>query len=180
VVFSVIITIGGLPGSGSTTVTRILSAGLGIDYISSGEIFRDLAKERGVTLAEFGKIAELDDSIDRMIDERQKKIASRQKDLIVEGRLSGIVIEENVDLRIWLKAPLDVRVERVTERDALDRPTLLTLIKERERSEWIRYSEYYGIDLKDLSVYDLLIDTSRWSAEEIADIILKAAQLSSV
>ena len=174
-----IITIGGLPGSGSTTVARILSARLGLEYISSGEIFRELAKERGLTLEEFGKIAEEDDTIDRMIDERQKKIASSREDLIVEGRLSGILLSGYANLTVWLKAPLDVRVERVTERDALDRSRLLTLIKEREHSEWIRYNEYYGVDLKDLSLYDLVIDTSRWSAEEVTDIILMAVELSS-
>ncbi len=168
-----IITIGGLPGSGTTTVTHLLSEKLRIDHISSGELFRELAKERGVTLGEFGKIAEKDDAIDRMIDARQKRIAKERGNLIIDGRLSGIFLEDS-DLRVWLKAPIDVRAKRVTERDSMGGSDVIDLIKEREESEWIRYNSYYGIDLSDLSVYDLVIDTSIWSADMVCEIILRA------
>ena len=171
-----IITIGGLAGSGTTTVARILSERLGISYISQGAIFRELAKNRGVTLEEFGRIAEQDDTIDRMIDSRQKELAKKHKDLILEGRLSGIFLED-ADLRVWLKAPLDLRALRVSERDGIGEGEACDLIKERERSEWRRYKSYYGVDLEDLSVYDIVIDTSRWSAEEVCEIIIRALEL---
>jgi cytidylate kinase len=128
-----------------------------------------------VTLEEFGRIAENDDAIDRMIDERQKERAKAGKNLIFEGRLSGIFLED-ADLKIWLKAPLDMRAARVKERDFVNESDLLDLIKAREASEWTRYNNYYGIDLSDLSVYDLVIDTSRWSADQVCEIIIRALE----
>ncbi|WP_292351086.1 AAA family ATPase, partial [Methanomethylovorans sp. PtaU1.Bin093] len=57
-----LITISGLPGSGTTTVSNLLSRHYEMEMISAGEVFRTLAKERGVTLAEFGELAEKDES----------------------------------------------------------------------------------------------------------------------
>ena len=45
---------------------------------------------------------------------------------------------------------------------------------EREKSEAKRYREYYGIDIDDESIYDLVIDTSDKSPDEIVNIILSS------
>ena len=60
-----------------------------MEIISAGEVFRTLAKERGMTLAEFGELAEKDDSIDVQIDKRQQEIAATRDNIILEGRLAG-------------------------------------------------------------------------------------------
>ena len=44
---------------------------------------------------------------------------------------------------------------------------------EREECEAIRYSQWYGIDINDKSVYDLIVDTSDVPPEKVVDIILK-------
>ena len=49
------ITISGLPGSGTTTVAKLLAERLGYKLISAGDVFRKLAMERGMTLEEFSK-----------------------------------------------------------------------------------------------------------------------------
>jgi cytidylate kinase len=43
----------------------------------------------------------------------------------------------------------------------------------REKSEANRYKKYYNIDLKDKSIYDVVIDSGSKTPEEIADIIIK-------
>ena len=83
-----IITIGGLAGSGTTTAAKILSEKLQIPYLSAGEIFRQMAVEKGMDILEFGKFAEGNDEIDLEIDRRQALLAKEKQDLIVEGRLS--------------------------------------------------------------------------------------------
>jgi len=45
---------------------------------------------------------------------------------------------------------------------------------ERESSEALRYREIYDIDINDLSIYDLVIDSNRWNQYQICD-ILRAA-----
>jgi len=107
------ITVSGLPGSGTTTLARHLSEVHGYRMISAGEVFRQMARERGVDLSDFGRMAEMDPAIDREIDFRQREIAEGEDDIVAEGRLSGWFVR-NADLRIWLQAPLSCRVERIS------------------------------------------------------------------
>jgi predicted cytidylate kinase len=98
------ITVSGLPGSGTTSLARYLEKKHGFTMISAGEVFRQLAKEHNMELAEFGRLAESDASFDKMIDARQKEIAEANDNIIVEGRLSGWMVPQ-ADLKIWLHAP---------------------------------------------------------------------------
>ncbi len=68
------ITVSGLPGSGTTSLGKGIASECGYTFISAGEVFRECARERNMDLASFGKLAENDPSIDRLIDERQKEI----------------------------------------------------------------------------------------------------------
>ena len=62
-----IITVSGLPGSGTSTACDHLCTGLGWAYVNAGELFRQLAQESGLSLAEFGRQAEVDGRIDRQL-----------------------------------------------------------------------------------------------------------------
>jgi len=176
-----IITISGLPGSGTTTVSQILQKRLGMDFISSGEIFRGIAKELNLSLADFGKLAQSDPSYDRKIDERQIELAKTKDNLILEGRLAGHMSLEvppsKKVLRVLIKAPLETRVRRIMARENQTSSFKFELdqTKEREESERIRYQTYYSIHLDDLSIYDLVIDSEKLLPEAIADMILIAA-----
>jgi len=77
------ITISGPPGSGTTSLARYLAGKYGFKIISAGEVFRQLAREHGMDLAEFGRLAENDPSIDKMIDARQKEIGEETDDIII-------------------------------------------------------------------------------------------------
>ncbi len=168
------ITISGLPGSGTTTLARTLSHELSIPLISAGEVFRQMAAEKGMTLAEFGRYCEEDPAVDMMVDERQREIGLQSDDIIIEGRLSGWKVPE-ADVRIWLKAPLEIRVRRIFERDeTTDLAQALLETKAREASEEKRYRQYYGIDISDLSLYDLVLDSSRFTPDLLARIVVSA------
>lgn len=56
-------------GSGKSSLGKELIA-RGFEIVSSGDIFRGLAAERGVSIVEMNKIAETDKSIDKMVDDR--------------------------------------------------------------------------------------------------------------
>ncbi len=47
---------------------------------------------------------------------------------------------------------------------------------ERQRIERDRYLALYGIDIEDLSVYDLVLDSGTLSPDELADRIVAAAR----
>jgi cytidylate kinase len=169
------ITISGLPGSGTTTVAKLLAKELAMDVISAGEMFREIAEEKNLPLEQFSKLAEDNDDFDRWIDERQGEEALKREKVIVEGRLSGFFVP-HADLRIWLKAPVEVRAGRVAGRENIAYEEALSAMKSREQSEYTRYEEYYGIHLDDLSIYDLIIDSSRWSENDIVEMILVAKE----
>jgi predicted cytidylate kinase len=169
-----IITLGGLPGSGKTTVARILAEKLKMEYINAGDIFRNLAAKKGMTLEEFGFFAERNPNIDKAIDKKLLEIA-RRDNVILEGRLAGIMLELNdmEALKVWLEAPLEVRVERISGRDTKSAEAALADTQMREKSEWDRYYNIYHVDIRDLEVYNLVIQTQDRTPEDIADEIIK-------
>ena len=164
------ITVSGPPGSGTTTLARSLAERLHFELISAGEMFRDLARERGLSVAEFGELAEKDVTIDALIDVRQKETAKERQNIVVEGRLSGWMVEE-ADLRIWLDAPIACRAKRIANRDGMDEYTARETSLLREESERTRYRTYYKIEIDDLSPYHLVMDSDLWTGEELASIV---------
>jgi CMP/dCMP kinase len=168
------ITVSGLPGSGTTSLARHLADILQTDLISAGEVFRQMAREHGMELAEFGRLAESDPSFDRSIDDRQKEIALAQDNIIVEGRLSGWFVPE-ADLKIWLYATLECRVTRIQTRDAIGNPEAAAeMTRERESCEAMRYKTYYEIDIANISPYHIVLNSERFSVEELGTIICSA------
>lgn len=167
------VTVSGLPGSGTTTLSRLLAEYYELELVSSGEIFRRMAKERGVSLSEFGALAERDPSIDLDIDKNQKAIIHTQHNIVLESRLAGHMAEgvPNV-LKIWIKAPLLTRVKRIQRREkSISFDEELARTVEREKSEALRYRNYYGIDITDLSIYDIVIDSEKWNQYQTLDIL---------
>jgi cytidylate kinase len=80
------------------------------------------------------------------------------------------------DLRVWLDAPLDVRAARIADREGDEQETARRETKAREDSEKRRYKEYYGIDFSDRSIYDLAVNTARWSEDAVVDVVSVAIE----
>jgi len=171
------VTISGLPGSGTTTLTYHLAEIHRFDVISAGEVFRQMAHEYGMSVAEFGAFCERDPSVDKLIDQRQREITLSRSKIIAEGRLSGFMIPE-ADLKVWLKASLECRVCRILDRDQFaDFDAALQATKVREASEALRYQQYYNIDIASQSPYHIMLDTEMWSVDQLGNIISSAIQL---
>ncbi|MCL2032986.1 MAG: AAA family ATPase [Methanomassiliicoccaceae archaeon] len=175
------ITISGPPGSGKTTACRKLSERLGIESVVFGEFFRKLARERGMTLAEFSALAEEDPSIDGKIDEMILDIARKNQDIILESRLSAYMLTNNniPAFRIYLGASPEVRLRRVGIRDGESFEDVCLHTIERQSSEAKRYKMYYDIDIDDKSVYDLVLNTDDMDADQVVDRIIKDIEEST-
>ncbi len=169
-----LLTVSGPPGSGKSTTAAGLAEAFDLEHISGGDIFRELAAERGYTAVEFNKLAEEDEQIDRDLDRRLYQIAAERDDVVLESRLSGWLAGDQADLRFWLSAPTAVRARRIAERE--EKPVELAREEtiEREHSEAKRYSAYYNIDIDDLSIYDVVLNTARWDPQGILDIATTA------
>ena len=168
-----IITVGGPPGSGKSTAAAYLSDRLGIRAVSAGRIFRGMARERRLSLAEFGELAETHWEIDRELDERM--LAEAHGDVVLEARLSGpLSVAKGINaFRVYISARREVRAARIGGREHKDPAQALREMEERERSEALRYSEIYGMDIWDTSIYDLVIDSSDITAEQVVDRIVE-------
>ena len=171
-----IITIGGLAGTGTTTLAEVLSEKLDIPYISAGFIFREMAAERGITVLEFSEFAEGNDDIDKEIDKRQAEKAKLAENLIIEGRLSAFFVE-NADLRICLMTPFDVRSKRIAQREEKSVEIAKEEIITREKSEALRYKEIHNIDISNMEIYDLIVNTDSFDPESISEIIIQTLKV---
>jgi cytidylate kinase len=172
-----LITISGLPGAGTSTVARLVAGALGIERVDGGTVFRGMAAEHGLDVAEFSVVAEADPEIDLELDQRLANRA-REGEVVLESRLAGwIATKEDLDAtRVWVDAHPPERARRVAEREGVSVDAALDANEARERSERHRYLTYYGIDLDDRSVYDLVIDSTGIEPEAVAKSIVAAAR----
>jgi len=173
-----LVTISGPPASGTSTLAEELAEELNYAIINVGDIFRRMADERNLSLSELTELSETDDSIDKELDARLEDIITAHTNgdrtpdgdgLIIESRLAAFHADGRANIAVHLHAPLEVRVSRIDGRTE----TVEDLAR-REESEAERYQNYYGIDITDRSVYDVIIDTSKVSESETVDQVKEA------
>lgn len=168
-----IITISGSPGTGTTTLARGLSAELGIRWVNSGDLFRKIASEKNVSVKDLNRLAERGPEIDYLIDDAQKSLAKAGPG-IFEGRLSGHLL--NADLKVALKTALKIRAERIANRESKLLEDSLAETRAREESEARRYMKYYNIDIANLAIYDIVVDSGKFDERGTLNIVLAAVR----
>lgn len=172
---NILVTVSGPPASGTSSLASKLSEKINAEVISGGDIFRNMADDRNIKPYELSEMAENDDSIDKEVDKRLKSIikdhinSNNSEKLIIDSRLAGWHADGNADLSIWLQAPIDTRFERLESRNETREE-----LRRREESDAKRYLNYYNIDITNMSVYDLVIDTDTFSEKDTVDIARKS------
>lgn len=172
-----LITISGVPGSGKTTVARLVADALGLEHVYAGDIFRRQAEARGLSLEDYVRQAEGDGSIDRALDAQMRHRATRGR-AVLEGRLTAFVADQAASdaLKVFLDASEQVCAERIARREGGATEQRLRELRHREASDRRRYLDLYGVDYHDRSRYDLVMATDDRSPEAIADEIVRAAR----
>jgi len=169
-----IITVSGPHGTGKSTYAARLADALRIRHVSAGALFRRIAKEKRISLEDLGEKALEDSSIDKLVDERTRAEAEKGN-VVVDGQLAGWVLKDRSDLRIYLTAPEDVRLERIAKRDKVTLEKARVQTERRESVQRERYSRHYGFQVEDRSIYHLVLDTSLGSIEDTAKVLVSAA-----
>ena len=166
------IAISGKSGCGNTTVSTLLAKKLNIKLINF--TFRQLAEEKGMTLAQVIESAKTDDSWDITVDTRQVELA-RKESCVLGSRLAIWMLKE-ADVKIYLLASDDLRAKRILNREGGDLDQIKSFTKMRDTEDSRRYMKLYKIDNNDYDFADLKVDTSCNIPEQIVDNILKELQ----
>ena len=172
-----LVTISGLPGSGTSTLCKTLASAMGWTHFDTGQVFRQLAVEAGATLQEYGYSAEADPDIDRQLDARMIELARQETGgCVLEGRLMGWMAYRNhmSATKVWVKAEIETRVQRVSGRDGQSPEEAMAATRDREESERQRYAQHHDIDIGDLSIYDLVVASDEMGAEQLQTQVLIA------
>ncbi len=154
----IIITISGPHGTGKSLHSKELSRRFGLRLISSGKNFREKAARLGLSLDELSDLAGKDRSIDIELDSNVVKEA--KKGVVVDGLLTGWLLRNEAHIRIYLTAPLEERIRRIAVRDGRSMKDARRETLKREGAERERFKFYYNIDVDDLSVYNVILNTS--------------------
>ena len=176
------VSISGHPGSGTTTLVNSLCEMMSWTTVNGGDIFRNQAKARGISLADFAEICRRDESIDRMLDAMLiESMEAEDGPEIVESRLAGWwAYRQKIScFRIWLEVSDDERARRVSDREGLSMEDALAANQKRLLVDRQRYESMYGIRPSDKTPYTHTIDATTLSKEEVLKValeILKEAQ----
>lgn len=179
-----IITISGVPGSGKTTVAKILAERLGMKFYSMGDLRGKMATERGLTIDELNKLGETEAFTDNDVDTYQTKLGQTEDNFVIEGRLSWHFIPHS--FKIFLECDEKEAARRIflskrhKSAERKDEPLYASIeeaaevIRHRIASDNLRYGKYYGLQYQDKKNYDLIIDTTNLKgAEATVETMLK-------
>ncbi|MEM1638625.1 MAG: AAA family ATPase [Desulfurococcaceae archaeon] len=169
------IVISGPPGSGKTTQAKLLAEHYGLKYFSAGKVFREIARKRGLSIEELSLIALEDPSIDLEVD-RLTYEAVKEDNIVIDGHLAAWIVNDAVDFRVYITAPLSLRILRIASRDNKPIEAAFKETVTRETAQKKRFMEIYGINVDDLSIFDLIINTRRTGIKETFEIIKKALE----
>lgn len=170
-----VITVSGPHGTGKSTYAKALAKAFSLRYVSAGELFRDLAKERKMSLESFSTLAANDPAIDKLIDERTKTEA-KKGGVVIDAQLGAWMVKDLANVKLLMVAPDEIRFKRIAERDGAAVSTAKKETIAREQIQKQRYKKYYGIDVDELNVYDLKIDTSLYPLEKTESVVIEAVR----
>ena len=110
-----IVTISGDPGSGKSLVISRLKENLSAPLICVGQVMRDMAKDRGMSLLEFHKIAAKDLSMDKDIDDqaayKARELNKSESIVLVDGRTQFYFLPES--LKLYIGVSPEIGAQRI-------------------------------------------------------------------
>ncbi len=175
-----IITICGGLGSGKSSTAKKVAEVLGFKHFSSGDFFRQVGVELGLSVNEINKRAETDPEIDYRTDQKLRDLKDSSK-VVIDSRTAFHWIPES--FKVYLDLAPEIAKHRVVNsltenklrsqsEQASTPEEAYTKIVERLESEQKRYWDLYKINNRDLSQFNLVVDTEKNNLEEVVSIVL--------
>ncbi|HKZ45522.1 MAG TPA: cytidylate kinase family protein [archaeon] len=169
-----VIAVSGPPGSGSTTISKMVAKKLKLSYYSPGEAFKNFSKkkESEAALEVWSKFGESKDFHEKNFDNIQMEMA-KKGNIVICGKLSIHMLYDIADYKIWIESDLSTRAKRTAERDDVPFDQALEEISKREKVERENWKKIYGFDYFDQKKSaDFFLENSKLTAKEAVDKIL--------
>src|SRR3989339_1869360 len=175
-----IITICGGLGSGKSSTAKKVAEILGFQHFSSGDFFRQVGLELGLSINEMNIRAETDPKIDEMTDKKLQDMRNKEK-VVIDSRTAYHWIPES--FKVYLDLSQEIAKDRVLNsikenKLRMESEQISSVeeaykkMQERFESEQKRYWNLYKINNTDKSNFDLIIDTNKNNLEQVVDIIV--------
>ncbi len=174
------ITLNGTLGSGKSTVGRELARRLGVRYVSTGQIFRELGHISNLDALQTNLEAETNSALDEAVDSKVRDLNKSDQDFIIDSRMAWHFIGNA--LHVFLSVTPEVAARRVMEdRTRLNEQyssinSAMESLRARRDSELRRYRRLYGVDIENPANYALWIITDDAEIEDIVELISRRAE----
>ncbi len=171
-----IITISGHSGSGKSTIGKRIAKKLRYNFYSMGDLRGKMAMDRGITIDELNEIGKKEAWTDNQVDEYQKELGKKEDNFIIDSRLGFHFIPHAIS--IFLKVDPKESAKRIfaNQREDEEKKETVEEVKEmleqREKNDKQRYLKYYNVNYLDMKNYDIVIDTTKLSIEEVEEKLL--------
>ena len=186
-----IITISREFGSGGRTIGKMTAEKLGIPYYDN-ELITLAAQESGFSpelfanadqnasnsllfsLSLYGTTAgtynmPIGDQVFLIQSDIIRKLAS-EKDCVIVGRCATNILKDK-SLKLFIHAPFEERVQNVIRRTGREEASARKLVKKMDKERKAYYEYFTDSKWLDMTQYDLCIDSSRFSMEQIIEIV---------
>lgn len=181
------ITITGELGSGKSTVAKILSQEYGFMIYSTGTIQREIAREKGITTLELNQLMskDINNIYDKIIDEKTIELSRNNigKDIVFDSRMAWHFVEKSfkvyVIVDIYVAAKRVMMADRGKEEQYVSLEEAARSLKKRKQLEDSRFSDMYSANTTNFANYDLVIDSTALTPNELAQFIIKSAKSAS-
>ena len=175
-----LISITGKLGSGKSTVCNLLKDRYGFEIYSTGAFQREVARSMGITTLELNKRLREDPSLDYVIDDAVKKLSIEraQDKLIFDSRMAWHFAEKSFKIFLTIDPREAARRVMLNQRGSeefyANEDEACEKLIERSQVEQARFMQIYGVDYYDFNNFDLIVDTTSRTPEEILGIIMAA------
>ena len=164
-----LISITGKLGSGKSTVCNLLKDRYGFEIYSTGAFQREVARSMGE-----------DPSLDYVIDDKVKQLSieKAEEKLIFDSRMAWHFAVKSFKIFLTIEPCEAARRVMLNQRGCeefyADEQEACDKLIERSRVEQARFLQIYGVDYYDFNNYDLIVDTTARTPEQIIEIIMNA------
>ncbi|MBV9686026.1 MAG: AAA family ATPase [Alphaproteobacteria bacterium] len=176
-----IITVAGSIGSGKSSTAKAVASALKFRHFSSGDLFRQIAAERGESIEAMNISAEVQRDIDLKVDDLLQEMYFTEEKLAIDSRMAWHWMPGS--FKVFLVLDPDTAAKRIfkhlrhegrTSEDARSVEEVRNSIERRFASEQKRYAGLYGVNPTDPLNFDIVINTRNNDLKTVTAMLLAA------